>query len=117
MVEQWVGCFGDEVHITVQVIIPVALPPGRKEGHCRSVVDKVLERILNVSGGFTASSVMGGWLDESVLYTDRSILIQSAIRIDLWEEIGSVLRSVVEDIQRDPEAEMRVLDCRQHTLR
>ena len=101
LVEQWVGCFGDEVHITVQVIIPVALPPGRKEGHCRSVVDKVLERILNVSGGFTASSVMGGWLDESVLYTDRSILIQSAIRIDLWEEIGSVLRSVVEDIQRD----------------
>ena len=64
-VSDWVSTYGDDFRITIQFIIPIALPPSRKGGHCKATIDKVIERLLVISEGYTSRSVDGGWTDGS----------------------------------------------------
>ena len=100
-VNDWVNTFGDGFKITIQFLIPIALPPGRKEGHCKATIDKVRERLLEISEGWTSHPVDGGWTDGKFLFTEKSVLVETAVRLDLWEEVPGIMRQVIDDIQRD----------------
>ncbi len=100
-VSEWINTFGDDFRITIQFIVPIALPPNRKVGHCRATLDRILERILIISDGYIERDVRGGWTDGDYLFTEKSILIEASIRLDLWAEIPEIMRRVVDDIQRD----------------
>ena len=76
-VSEWVNTFGDDFRVTVQFIAPIALPPNRKQGHCRSTLDRVIERFLKISDGYTERDVRGGWTDGSFLFAEKSIMIKS----------------------------------------
>ena len=100
-VSEWVNTFGDNFRVTVQFIVPIALPPNRKEGHCRATLDRVIERFLKISDGYTERDVRGGWTDGNFLFVEKSIMIEVSVRLDLWAEIPPIMRQVVDDIQRD----------------
>ena len=100
-VSEWVNTFGDDFRVTVQFIAPIALPPNRKQGHCRATLDRVIERFLKISGGYTERDVRGGWTDGNFLFVEKSIMIEVSIRLDLWAEIPPIMRQVIDDIQRD----------------
>jgi tetratricopeptide (TPR) repeat protein len=100
-VSEWVNTFGDNFRVTVQFIVPIALPPNRKEGHCRATLDRVIERFLKISDGYTERDVRGGWTDGNFLFVEKSIMIEVSVRLDLWAEIPPIMRQVIDDIQRD----------------
>ena len=100
-VSEWVNTFGDDFRVTVQFIAPIALPPNRKQGHCRATLDRVIERFLKISDGYTERDVRGGWTDGSFLFVEKSIMIEVSVRLDLWAEIPPIMRQVIDDIQRD----------------
>jgi tetratricopeptide (TPR) repeat protein len=100
-VSEWVNTFGDNFRVTVQFIVPIALPPNRKEGHCRATLDRVIERFLKISDGYTEQDVRGGWTDGNFLFVEKSIMIEVSVRLDLWAEIPPIMRQVIDDIQRD----------------
>lgn len=100
-VSEWVNTFGDNFRITVQFVVPIALPPNRKEGHCRATLDRVIERFLKISDGYTERDVRGGWTDGNFLFVEKSIMIEVSVRLDLWAEIPPIMRQVIDDIQRD----------------
>ena len=66
-VSEWINTFGDDFRVTVQFIVPIALPPNRKEGHCRATLDRVIERFLKISDGYIERDVRGGWTDGNFL--------------------------------------------------
>lgn len=100
-VSDWVSTYGDDFRITIQFIIPIALPPSRKVGHCKATIDKVIERLLVISEGYTSRSVDGGWTDGKFLFTEKSILVEAGVRLDLWAEVPEIMARVIDDIQRD----------------
>jgi len=100
-VSDWVSTYGDDFRITIQFIIPIALPPSRKVGHCKATIDKVIERLLVISEGYTSRSVDGGWTDGKFLFTEKSILVEASVRLDLWAEVPEIMARVIDDIQRD----------------
>ena len=98
-VSDWVSTYGDGFRITIQFIVPIALPPGRKVGHCKATIDKVIERLFVISEGYTSRSVDGGWTDGKFLFTEKSILVEAGIRLDLWAEVPEIMSCVIDDIQ------------------
>ena len=100
-VSEWVNTFGDDFRVTVQFIAPIALPPKRKQGHCRATLDRIIERFLKISDGYTERDVRGAWTDGNFLFVEKSILIEVSVRLDLWAEIPPIMRQVIDDIQRD----------------
>ena len=100
-ISDWVSTYGDDFRITIQFIIPIALPPSRKVGHCKATIDKVIERLLVISEGYTSRSVDGGWTDGKFLFTEKSILVEAGVRLDLWAEVPEIMARVIDDIQRD----------------
>ena len=100
-VEDWVQAFGDKFRINVQFVVPINLPPNRKAGFCKAIIEKIIERMRPTAGGYNQTTSTGGWFDGKTLYREKSITVNADIDIGLWEEIPGFMRLVIDDIQRD----------------
>ena len=50
--------------VNVEITIPILTPPNYSDGHCKTIIDKCINKLNSLGGGYSASSVgFGGWED------------------------------------------------------
>jgi Flp pilus assembly protein TadD len=88
------------VKFEINILVPISLPPGTSEGHCKALVERCEKSLAKLGGGVTTLHSEGGWFDESeewVKDTHRSL--NTYCDLADWLNVADTVADIVEDIQ------------------
>lgn len=90
--------------VNVGIIIPTLIPPGYLDGHCKTVIDKCIDKLNGIGGGYSGSSDgFGGWEDPSTgeSPTEPHVKLEVDFPIERWSFAADELRSIILMIQNE----------------
>ncbi len=90
--------------INVEITIPILTPPGYPDGHCKTVIDKCINKLNSLGGGYSGSSGgFGGWDDPKTgeSPTEPHVKLEVDFSIQRWSFAGDELRSIILMIQNE----------------
>lgn len=88
--------------VNVEITIPILTPPGYPDGHCKTVIDKCINKLNSLGGGYSASSGgFGGWEDPNTGESpaEPHIKLDVDFSIERWSFGADELRSIILMIQ------------------
>ena len=90
-----------EKTITLEITVPISLPPNTKNGFCKSIIDEIQEKLAQNFGGYTRIEAVGGWYDENKnLVEEPSRIIRAGLQISAWVYVTDILESIIQNIQQ-----------------
>ena len=90
--------------VNVEITIPILTPPGYSDGHCKTVIDKCINKLNSLGGGYSASSGgFGGWEDPNTGESpaEPHIKLDVDFSIERWSFGADELRSIILMIQNE----------------
>jgi tetratricopeptide (TPR) repeat protein/energy-coupling factor transporter ATP-binding protein EcfA2 len=90
--------------VNVEITIPILTPPGYLDGHCKTVIDKCINKLNSLGGGYSASSGgFGGWEDTNTGESpaEPHIKLDVDFSIGRWSFGADELRSIILMIQNE----------------
>lgn len=90
--------------VNVEIIIPILTPPGYSDGHCKTVIDKCINKLNGLGGGYSGSNGgFGGWEDPSTgeSPTEPHVKLEVDFSIKIWSFAADELRSIILMIQNE----------------
>ena len=90
--------------VNVEITIPILTPPGYLDGHCKTVIDKCINKLNSLGGGYSASSGgFGGWEDPNTGESpaEPHIKLDVDFSIERWSFGADELRSIILMIQNE----------------
>ena len=90
--------------VNVEITIPILTPPGYPDGHCKTVIDKCINKLNSLGGGYSASSGgFGGWEDPNTGESpaEPHIKLDVDFSIERWSFGADELRSIILMIQNE----------------
>ena len=84
--------------VSIEITVPIRLPPGGKRGDCKAVVEEVKKSLNELGGGSTTYHAEGSWLDKQKnVVSDDCVVVFTAIPIEKWYECIPVLQGLIRD--------------------
>ena len=90
--------YDEDEKMTIELTVPVLLPPNESTGFCESVVREVELSFSKLGGGSsTICNGRGSWINEftSTLEDDKTVIVSASIPIRNWDKSIPVLRRLI----------------------